>query len=238
MIRTYDAIVARNDDPEKLGRVRCRCRDLVPGKDELPFWIEPVIGAISVGSTIGGPPGESEGEPAAGWFWVPEVDSHVILEIRLSDESDQGRWESFVDNPQIRFRPAGYSRRFPPASDFTTGDYPRVRGLRTPSGHTLIFNDQTGVITIRHADGQQYATMSADGTTTIEAPRINVGAGGSVALNYLVRGDELLTYLNDWYTTIFNQHIHGTGVGPSGLPVPTSPAAAHDDFLSDKHYVE
>ena len=242
MISIYNGIVTRNNDPDRLGRIRCRCRELIGGPSgvagELPFWIEPAMGALGACIEVGAAPGDVTAGVACGWFWVPEVGGRVLLEVHTSDRPVKRAAERLLDAPRFRYRPTGYAKVARPDAEFTGDSYPRVRGFRTPAGHIVTFDDQIGRVTVRHASGSQWVEMDETGVTTIEAPRVNVGLGEDDAHNYLVRGDELLAWMVDWLTNTFNLHIHGTGVGPSGPPSPQSLMPDHDSFLSDKHYVE
>lgn len=237
----HDALVADNQDPLKLGRIKVRCAALAGRDSTLPYWVEPAGFAASKGR---------DDVTGAGWFVVPEKGSHVILEVMVSHPTDRSRQESLVMNPQARYFPAAPTKLNPPGADFIGADYPEVRGFRTPSGHVWLFNDKKAAegITVRHQNAEtlltmlpdgtltvqagagSYLTILKDGTITLHAPNIKIDAAATQAL---VRGDDLKTWLDAFISQKYNAHIHPTGVGPSGVPtvpatvLPTSALSAN-----------
>jgi hypothetical protein len=255
MIRQkYNAIVKNNDDPKRMGRIRVVCGELVGQNSngderELPYWVEPANFCLSAEV-------DKDSGVGAGTFFVPEVGTRVILEIiRADPRGDELSGEAMLLHPQPRYYAAPYSPVFAPGPDFVSGDtYPRVRGLRTTSGHTVLFDDNepTSSISIKHANGQtvilmdadgtvsilagtqSYVTIPIDGTVTIHAPNIKLDAAATQAL---VRGNDLLTWLNGTLKTWLNNHIHPTGVGPSGTPT-VQAQDTPSTVLSTKHKVD
>lgn len=250
----YSANVVDNQDPEFRGRIRVTCRSLV-GQDaqevdlQLPYWVEPAHFCASSELDV-------ESGVGAGIFFVPEVGSRVILEVIISDPRYDGvRGEALILHPQPKYYAAPFSPVFAVPVDFTdAAKYPRVRGMRTPGGHTVLFDDNQGAetITIRHqntetlmtmtpegtmtiqANASCYVTILKDGTMTLHAPNIKLDAAATQAI---VRGNDLLTWLNSTLKVWLNQHIHPTGVGPSGPPT----VLAQDtpsSVLSSKHKVD
>jgi len=236
--RFYEAIVVRNDDPEKLGRIRATCRALAGAKEQLPFWIRPRVPFSSVRQE--GIP--SAGTPGVGWFFVPEIDSTVILDVMVKDDTDQGRFESLLAHPDVFYSCAGPTKGRPPAPVFQGDEYPRLRGLVTPSGHTMLFDDEKEEITISRTGNEQYIKWEASGDIFIQATEGTITIhGGHVKIDeeadtHLVRGEDLKTWLDN-FISAYNSHIHPTSTGPSSVPtVPGTnlPSSA----LSSNHQVK
>jgi len=65
-------------------------------------------------------------------------------------------------------------------------------------------------VRIKHATGTTL-TIKADGTVVIHATKIQIGDDGDDSADGLVLGTKL--------KKLFNEHMHPTGVGPSGTPI-------------------
>ena len=227
--KRYSAVVARVNDPSKLGRIRVYCAEILPPDQELPIWAEPSQFFMSNGAA------ESEG---SGMFWVPRVGSRVLIEMPWADPAVESiRAETLAVAMQAWYYPTPYSSQHLLDSDFVDdAKYPEIRGFRDPAGHVIIFDATDGepAITIRHAPKESYITLQADGTAIIHAPAVHIDAGADT---HLVRGEDLKTWLDSFINNKFNTHIHPTGVGPSGAP--TSPATVlPSSALSDSHMVK
>lgn len=137
--QTHIAEVTNNNDPEQRGRIKVKCPGLVRSDRELPQWIEPVFPFIS---------------KSGGWFFVPEVGTQVELEVVTSARGDERRDETSLLAPTMRYRAALYNEAQPLPDTFKT-NYPKRRGLITPSGHYIFFDDTSGSekIEIRDKNG-------------------------------------------------------------------------------------
>ncbi len=244
----FRGIVTDNVDPEKMGRLRVRVPSVL-GEQE-GDWALPCL-------PFGGVADQ-------GLFLIPEVGAQVWVEF---EEGDISRpiwsgtfWQSGDDIPTEAAAP----------------DEPTTRVLKTPSGHTLQFDDESGsekirlahpqgaeilvdengTITLTDAGGSSLTldasankavledsngntlTMDSSGTVledsngnkvemaaagiTVKGTQISVegnmvmlgGAGGEP----LIKGTSFLT--------LFATHIHPTGVGPSGPPIPQGEMSA------------
>jgi len=123
-------IVTDNEDPEKRGRVKVKLPTVLQGKTH-PEWADATFPYAGF---------------KVGWFFVPEVGSAVEIEIASGEDS--------VDHPEIFYRAVLYSTKDPIPDQFKT-NYPKRKGLRTPSGHLLMFDDKKDslLIEFRHIIG-------------------------------------------------------------------------------------
>jgi len=150
----YLGKVTGTDDPEQRGRIKCICPDFIGEDVELPDWIDPMLDW--------------------GWFSIPDVDEIVELEILVSTEEDEVRYQSAIFDPIIRWR----GKRFyggedtealrPIPLEMTERNYGKRRGLITPRGHVLLFDDTEGDEAVRlswHAverNEDKYAFLNLD----------------------------------------------------------------------------
>lgn len=227
--RRYNAVVARTNDPLRMGRIRVFCAELLPQDVELPAWVEPSHFLLSKGR---------DDATGTGFFWVPEIGSKVLLEVTWTDPlSDARPGETFISAANPRYFPSTHSNAALPGADFGNADkYPCIRGFRDPAGHVLIFDSSRGdeTITIRHSSGASYVTIAADGTMTLHAPVVQIDKDADT---HLVRGEDLKSWIDNFINNRFNTHIHPTGVGPSD--VPTVPATTlPSSALSSNHKVK
>ena len=205
----YDGIVADNADPLNLGRIMAECPALLEDGETFPYWIDPGGFLASKGR---------DDALACGWFFIPEKGSHVTIEVMTDHPTDQTSNEILAINPQARYYPTSMSAENQAGLDFTG---PSVRGLRTPSGHVLIFDDTKGAekVTLRHMAGTAYFTISASGDVTIHAPHVLIDKDADT---HMVRGEDLRSWIKTFIEQKYNMHIHPTGVGPSGPPTVTT----------------
>ena len=234
----HKAIVVANNDsdnPNKRGEIKVACAGILGDEDTaLPDWIPPVldwgwfyvpdIGEIveielNTSDTTDEMPGQSS---------IDGMDLHWRGKRFFTGDSMEANNEVRQVN-----------------ENFLT-NYPKRRGFATPNGHVLYFDDKDGSqkIEIIWKKGSATQTIAIDDSgilvTDKNGSKIQMDGSGNVTITstdfsaktdtvnlvdgadqWIVRGDELLTWLN--------AHTHPTGMGPSGTPItPAIPA----DFLS------
>ena len=216
--RKYLARVTNTEDPDKLGRIKVSCPDFVGGDAELPQWIESVLDW--------------------GWFYIPDVDEMVEIEVLVRTPHDTTHLQASIANPQIQWRGKRHyggeetesPRPFP--ADFT-GGYKR-RGFATPIGHILILDDDPVTPTVRvtwsgKADGSKKSTilmtkdgieLTTEGDVVVSCANANIKATETVTLGDGATEPVLLG--NQW-KILHDGHIHPSGMGPTGTPVPGVP---------------
>lgn len=221
------ARVVENQDPDKRGRLRVTCAGLMGDNETvLPGWVEPGF--------------------AWGSFNPPDIGELIEVECNATnDQQEDAGYQAFLENPDIRWT----GRRFdslaagnprPPDAAFTDKNYGKRRGLATPGGHVLMFddtNDDKEVI-LRWKDGEDIATIrfskdgieitdkagnmiviNGDDTIDVTAPKINHNANGAADQAH-VRGNELSDWINNTLkTAAYDTHQHPTAFGPSGAPI-------------------
>lgn len=201
ILEQHVGIVTNVDDPDQRGRIKVKCQTLVGADQELPVWVEPAV----LYSTKSG----------AGFWWIPEIDSEVELEIMTGDDStDESPGESFLAHPELRYR-AGRFGVTNPAPEGLKGTDPKKLGIRSPDGHTLVF--ETEKITLSHNSGSKIV-MSNDGNITISAK-----AGGTVTIDdgsALAKAVAFFLHFST-HVSLYNTHPHiappfgGTTSGPT-----------------------
>lgn len=238
----YRGFVVDNNDPEQLGRVSLRVPSVLG--DTVTGWALPCL-----------PFG---GKADQGLFTIPEVDAQVWVEFEegeLSHPIWTGTfWQQNGDIPTE-------AAKSPPTT----------RLLKTPAGHVLQFDDESGAeqyrlhhpagaemtidaqgsIVLTDAQGAKVTmdasanqievqdasgntlTMSSSGTTVQDSNgnTIEMGASGiklTASATVVVEGAQVMLggqggepiIKGPSFLTLFATHIHPTGVGPSGPPIP------------------
>jgi hypothetical protein len=159
---THIAKVTAVDDPEKRGRIRVACATIMGSEDEeLPMWIEPAH--------------------VWGWFFVPDVGELVEIEIVAGADDDEQPGQASIDSLDATWRGTRFygnedaeegEGRTPIASDFTATNYGKRRGLCTPTGHVLMFDDTAGKeqvsLTWANAEGlRSFIAFDDDGSCVL-----------------------------------------------------------------------
>jgi len=232
----FPATVTNVDDPQQIGRVKVKCPGLVRSDRELPYWVAPTFPYV--------------GAKACGWFFPPDVGDQVEIEVSEASKSDEIPGETSISAPNARYRAYLYndSQQLP---DEFKENYPKRRGVKTPSGHIFLFDDTEGGERVMLADkfgntalfttnglkvfdqNGYYIELKSSGIE-LEAPAIKVGAAAS---EHLVKGESLLNWITASLKVTFDTHTHPHPMGPTGtplVPLPTPPASV----LSTKHTVE
>jgi len=157
----YQAKIVANDDPERRARIKVTCPDFTGDPEAvLPDWIEPVLDW--------------------GWFYVPDVDELVEIEIVTSTDDDEVPGQCMIMDPHIRWRGKrhyheGEEVPTPVHDDFKSTNYGKRRGFATPAGHILLFDDTEGAERINltwhaernGADKYAYFSMDPDGSVVV-----------------------------------------------------------------------
>ncbi len=157
----YPATVTSTADPEQRGRIKVKCAGILGDDDAesavLPLWLEPTLDW--------------------GWFYVPDIDEQVEVEIVTERDEDEITGQATLDAPDIRWRG---KRFYAPDADPATPvhedfleNYGKRRGFATPKGHTFIFDDTDGkeevTLTWRNADGvKSRIQFDKDGVVHVE----------------------------------------------------------------------
>jgi len=240
---TFSAIVTKNEDPEKRGRIKVKSLELLGAEDkELPIWIEP--------------------SPLWGWFVVPDIGEEVAIEAELSTKHNEVADQGWLDNPRLWWTGRRYQSKQgeaprPPDARFTGAGYGKRRGFATPAGHILLFDDTVGqeIVSLADKHGNTVSLTEAsiavadthdnkielkDGAITITGAsditcsagsNVVVEAGASIELkqdpgspaNQVLLGDGAdspAMRFTEW-ATFFAAHTHTgvtTGPGTSGTP--------------------
>lgn len=220
----FPATVTNVDDPLKVGRVKVKCPGLVRSDRELPYWLAPSFPFVS--------------SKAAGWFFPPDVGDQVEIEVTDAAKSDEIGGESSISAPNARYRAYLYNDAQQLPDEFKE-NYPKRRGVKTPGGTILLFDDtedseqslwqdkygnvilmtKTGV-RIYNDNGSYLEIVKSGGTTTLRASgMLKIELDGSVAIarhNDLVIPD---TNMIAWMTTL-TAAINAI-LGPGTLVFPT-----------------
>jgi hypothetical protein len=238
----YIAEVTKNEDPLKRGRIVVKSfdfsgddeTDLLDSDDEENGWIEPALDW--------------------GWFYIPDIGETVEIEILASTPGDILPYQSSVMNPKITWRgkrfPADLGKRADgssvtvkdgarPIPDEFKENYKR-RGFATPLGHILYFDDMEGMSEIclswKEDDKVHAIRLDKDGYHfEVEGgDSFHVSGKDADATAFLGNGAvkvAIANHLQTFYTTAitgikatFDDHVHPTGMGPSGKSVTQFPS--------------
>lgn len=157
------AEVVATDDPDKRGRIRIKCAGILGDEEsDLPMWIEPLM--------------------TWGFFLVPDIGEIVEVVIDSCGEQDESYGQTSIENPGPKWRGMRYyqkedgddGKRAVP-SDFTSKNYGKRRGFKTPAGHVLIFDDTSGdeAVTLSCTSGpallrkQAFVSMDSKGSIVL-----------------------------------------------------------------------
>jgi len=183
------------DEKDQRGRVKVVCPDLTGDPEaELPDWIEPVFDW--------------------GWFYIPDIDEHVEIEVVTASSDDEVSGQALIYDPLIHWRG---KRFYHEREEFSTlihdafkTNYGKRRGFATPAGHVFLFDDTEGKERFQislNLDGT-FASVAID-----ESGILLLGEGADTPV---VRGSNWKSWAE--------VHTHPTGTGPSGPPTQPIPA--------------
>lgn len=223
-------VVDNRDDKEDgkfLGRVKVVCPDFTGNQDPLVDWIDPVLDW--------------------GWFYVPDVDEVIEIEILMSSSQDDVPFETAISNPVMRWRgkrvwDSSETDSPRPIPDEFKTNYGKRRGFVTPGGHVLIFDDTPGSSRVRlgwkdgngsseilfDESGSIALTNKSGATIVMDADQNSVTIvcdQAEIKADKVKLGDEADTPAirgDDWKTWA-EQHTHPSGTGPTGVPLQPIP---------------
>ncbi len=139
-----------------------------------------------------------------GWFSPPE--QGVSVDLVLPEGADLVEFAH-----EIRYLGAVFEEGSGPPKAFTaSGLNPTRRGYFTKAGHLLIFEDEKG---------KEEIFLSHRGTMVFALTNTGIFLGTKNAGENFVLGQAFKTLLSAILAAVLT-HTHGTGVGPSGPPLP------------------
>lgn len=113
----YRAEVMRVDDPQERGRIQVMCPE-VGHTAVLERWVDPSFMAAGTNR---------------GWFWPPEVGDSVWVSFERGDPN----------RPNLYFG-GWFGNKEVPAELGYANKNPKRRGFSTRTGHTIVFNEESG----------------------------------------------------------------------------------------------
>lgn len=132
---TVKAIVRDIDDPERRGRIRVECGDILAEGHVIPDWVEPCFPVASSGS---------------GWFFLPRPGSIVDLEIVSNADEDEVYGMAFMMHPDYRWRSCLYGSAEDVPEPFRAKDgYGMKGGYMSPGGQLFMLDDKTMEVILR-----------------------------------------------------------------------------------------
>lgn len=148
-IERFDATVTNNGEERMDGYIKVSCVGLLGDEDsEVPHWVRPTFDW--------------------GWFYVPNVDEIVEIEVHTSSDQDEIEGQFSIDNLDIQWRAKrAYNEATPIHEDFTAEAYGKRRGFATPAGHIFLFDDSDTAqvyLTCVSAEGNSTVMLGDDGT--------------------------------------------------------------------------
>src|SRR5215475_10340089 len=195
----YRGLVADNQDPLSLGRVKARVPEILG--DVVTGWALPVT------------PYAGDG---VGLYTVPAPDAGVWIEFESGDVSRPIWSGCWWGDGQL------------PKDETGSATTPSRKIIRTEQGLLLSLDDGGKTITLSDSNGSnliKFETqpgqikIQATAKVVVEAPQIELVQN---ATHPLVFGDNLLTYLNQ-LVAMFNSHVHPGQLAVGVLPVTPAP---------------
>jgi uncharacterized protein involved in type VI secretion and phage assembly len=191
----YEGVVTDVGDPKKIGRIRAKV-PAVLGEDVESGWALPCVPA--------------GGGKERGMLFLPQVGDTVWIEFAAGDVSRPIWVGTFWGAPDSTGGADDLGTET--GSEAPTGDSgkdatPTLSVLKTKSGHELTFDDDGEVVLLANGNDKSSIRFEQDGSVVIKAEKIKLCDSASEKV-----------VLGDTFMSFFNQHIHPTGVGPSGPP--------------------
>jgi len=191
----YEGVVTDVGDPKKIGRLRARVPAAL-GEDVESGWALPCVPA--------------GGGKERGMLFLPQVGDTVWIEFAGGDLSRpiwSGTFWGAPDSTGGADDLGSDTGAETPTGDGGKEASDTLSVLKTKSGHELTLDDDGEVILLANGNGKSSIRFEQDGTVTVTAEKIKLGASASEKV-----------VLGDTFMQFFNQHVHPTGVGPSGPP--------------------
>jgi uncharacterized protein involved in type VI secretion and phage assembly len=191
----YEGVVTDVTDPKKIGRLRAKV-PAVLGEDVDSGWALPCVPA--------------GGGKERGMLFLPQVGDTVWVEFAGGDVSRPiwaGTFWGAPDSTGGADDLGSDTGAETPTGDGGKEASDTLSVLKTKSGHELTLDDDGEVILLANGNGKSSIRFEQDGTVTVTAEKIKLGASASEKV-----------VLGDTFMQFFNQHVHPTGVGPSGPP--------------------
>jgi hypothetical protein len=199
-LKIHSGVVTNNNDPEQRGRVKFSSDTLLGTDTEYPIWAEPASWTSKGG---------------LGALLIPDVDS--TIDVLVDDEDDE-----YIP----RYMGGVYNDDSGVPDEMKSG-YPKVRGIKTPSGHLVMLDDAEKKITIKDANGNEFilesgkVNIKTSGDLTIEGANINIGEGAAYNVPY---AQTLHAALNVQFSMLGGHyHMVSSEGAPTGPPVPKPP---------------
>lgn len=203
----YRGFVQDNNDPEQLGRLKVTVPSLLA--DAVTGWASAAVPYAGAG---------------IGFFFIPQAGDLVWVEF-IEGELDHPVWTGGAWG-----KPGGQSELPQEALQ----SYPQQQVIKTPSGNLIMINDAAGSesITIRTEENCEIVIDRAGKKITVQGDQNYkvVVDGGSQKIT--VQGDSVVIQgatqifppeelaTKTFVEQVFAQHIHPSGVGPTGPPIP------------------
>jgi uncharacterized protein involved in type VI secretion and phage assembly len=195
----YRALVADNQDPSNLGRIRAK--------------VPEILGDVDTGWALPALPYSGDG---VGVYTIPAVDAGVWIEFEAGDVSRPIWTGCWWGDGQL------------PTDETGSSTTPLRKIIRTEEGLLLSLDDGGKTITLSDANGSNFIKIETQSgqikvqaatKVVIEAPQIELVQN---ATHPLVFGDNLLQYLNQ-LVSMFNSHVHPGELAVGVLPVTPAP---------------
>lgn len=237
----YRGFVADNQDPEHRARIRLRIPSVLG--EQLTSWALPCVpfGGMADQGLFAVPEVDAqvwvefeEGNLSSpiwtGTFWQEQQTAPVELSSDVPDrrafKTPAGHSLTFVDQADEES-----TTLFHPKGSSVTLDKHGSVDLTDANGASVTLDSNSGELVIKDSNGNQ-VTMSSAGTTAEDSNgnKIEMAASGiSVEGQKIVINGSQVTLAGEGgepiikgqsFLSLFMTHVHPTGVGPSGPPVP------------------
>lgn len=188
-MQSYTATVKNVKDPKKRGRIEVACAALLGDEEsKLPMWLEPCF--------------------QWGFFVIPDVGDVVEIVGDMDGSTDEIVGQTSIENPNLRWMGWKWQPEIP---EQMKKHYGKRRGIFTPAGHLLIFDDTKGSCEV---------LLSCKGTAALGASFLSLSDDGSVNL---AAGDGAFIYMNAklGQNSFVDRHGNAISTGPTGAQIIT-----------------